>query len=75
MSTVAFGSWGEKINFLIRIYDTARNKNKTIQFGGSGAVWFFEVSHSHRGFSPVVAAGLDTKNRFNGFPVSLGESR
>jgi len=27
------------------------------------------VSHSHRGFSPVVTQWiLDMKNRFNGFP-------
>jgi hypothetical protein len=35
-----------------------------------------EGSHSHRGFSPVIAAGLlNMKNRFNGFFRSLGESR
>ena len=29
----------------------------------------FGVSHSHRGFSPVVTQWiLDMKNRFNGFP-------
>ena len=28
--TLSAGSWGEKVNFLIRIYDTARRKNKII---------------------------------------------
>jgi len=26
------GSWGEKVNFLHRLYDTARRKNKRLYF-------------------------------------------
>jgi len=29
----------------------------------------FGFFHSHRGFSPVIAMGLEIVNRFNGFPT------